>query len=89
MLIQIGSGAEPAVMHSEETCSHYVIIVNTPSRSEVKPVSWLVFIFCGSRPQQYHCDQMLPVSIHTLTYKTVLDLSFLNEYIGSKRGEKG
>lgn len=74
--------------HSEETCSHYFIIANTPSRSEVRPVSWLVFILRGSRPQQYHCDQMLPASIHTLTYKTVLDLSFLNECIGSKRGEK-
>lgn len=68
VLTEIGSGAEPAVMHTEDTSSHSFITANTQSRLEMKSVICLVFILCGSRPQQYRCYQVLPVSIHVLTF---------------------
>lgn len=74
-------------MHSEEMCSHYFTVAKTPSQSGVKPMSWLVFTPCGSRPQQY-CNQVLPGSIQMLTHKTLLDLSLLHESTGSKREKK-
>lgn len=42
-------------------------VANTSSQSEMKTMSWLVFISRGSRPQQNHCDWVLPVSVCLIT----------------------
>lgn len=51
-------------------------------------MNWLVFMLSGSRLHHCQYDKVLLVSIHMLTYKTVLDLSLLNEHFSSNRKKK-